>query len=532
MGSTQRLPNAIDLSHHLNTHSKSRNASPLKDILAFMSYEGMISLAGGLPHPSLFPFQSTSISTYPSSVVLDAAGMPKVEQDVLNVTITKEEQTGQMISLAKALQYGSGLGDTSLREWARSFTDTVFGPAYQDFEILLNSGNTDGWCKVVRLLCEPGDFVICEQHTYPSAQALWIPMGCQAIPVRMDGQGIIPEELERLMENWEVLHPKTKRPHLLYLVPVGSNPTGVTMLGARRKAIYDACVKFDIIICEDDPYSFLQYPDYQTGTTDLVYEAVTPNVYKASLAPSFLAYDYQGRVIRLDTFSKTLAPGNRLGYFVANPMFTERLTRATEVETQAPSGWSQAIIGNLLSSWGTAGYLQWLSTLRLQYQRRRDWMCQAIASSFDLRPASSFDLPGAEGLIAFAKGSFSSSAIPIFSFMPPTGGMFIWARLNFASSPRFAEIQSDSSCKDPEQAFSDEIWIKLAKALVLVTPGSYYTPWEGLERTTTKEMGREEGIGYFRLAFSLTTKEEMEIGIERMAMVLNSSWGISSGYEK
>ena len=106
------------------------------------------------------------------------------------------------------------MGDPALREWATEFTKTIFQPAYQDFEILLNAGNTDGWCKVVRLLCEPGDFILCEQYTYPSAQALWIPMGCKAVPIRIDSRGLRPADFEKVLEQWDETHPGVRKPHL------------------------------------------------------------------------------------------------------------------------------------------------------------------------------------------------------------------------------------------------------------------------------------------------------------------------------
>lgn len=99
-------------------------------------------------------------------------------------------------------------------------------------------------------------------------------------------------------------------------------------------------------------------------------------------------------------------------------MFIERLLRATEVETQAASGWSQIILSELLDKWGIDGFLGWLSNLRDQYRVRRNQMCDAIATSFDVRPASETSVGGAEGLVAFARGT----EIPVFSFVPPTGG--------------------------------------------------------------------------------------------------------------
>jgi len=259
------LPCSIDLSHHLNEHSKARHPSPLKEIIKFMGYEGMVSLAGGkslfwkskpkipdlgfagLPHPSLFPFQKALVNTYPSSTVLGAHGDFQGILDEL--VLTKEARPDQLLSLSTALQYGGGTGDVSLCTWAHEFTKIIFKPAYSDFEVILNSGNTDAWCKVVRLLCEPGDFILCEQYTYPSAQALWIPMGCKAAPVKIDGRGLRPEDLERVLAEWDEVRDGCRRPRLLYLVPVGSNPTGLTMDRRRRKEIYGVCVKYGEFYC-------------------------------------------------------------------------------------------------------------------------------------------------------------------------------------------------------------------------------------------------------------------------------------------
>jgi len=98
-------------------------------------------------------------------------------------------------------------------KWATEFTKLVHQPAYSDFQILLNAGNTDAWNKVVRLLCEAGDYILCEEHTYPSAQALWIPMGIKAVPVAMDAQGMRADDLEKILANWDG-NPE-RRPKLL-----------------------------------------------------------------------------------------------------------------------------------------------------------------------------------------------------------------------------------------------------------------------------------------------------------------------------
>jgi aromatic amino acid aminotransferase I len=118
------------------------------------------------------------------------------------------------------------------------------------------------------------------------------------------------------------------------------------------------------------------------------------------LPPTYLKYDTDGRVIRMDvsrrhfqneiaptdfqTFSKTSCPGSRLGWFTTSPLFIERLTRATEAQTQAPSGFATALTTTLLTHWGYDGYIRWLRGIKSTYKQRRDWIIDAIDDNFDL----------------------------------------------------------------------------------------------------------------------------------------------------
>lgn len=97
----------------------------------------------------------------------------------------------------------------------------------------------------------------------------------------------------------------------------------------------------DVVIIEDDPYTMLQFEPYVLGSKSEppAAKADVP-AFLDTMVKSFLTVDVEGRVIRLDTYSKTLAPGARIGWFVANKMFIERLLRGTEVQTQMPSGFS------------------------------------------------------------------------------------------------------------------------------------------------------------------------------------------------
>lgn len=175
--------------------------------------------------------------------------------------------------------------------------------------------------------------------------------------------------------------------------------------------------------------------------------------------------DYQGRVIRLESFSKTLGPGLRLGYFIANSAFTERLLRASEVETQDPSGLSQALVLSLMQRWSIDGYIIWLQNLRNQYQIRRDWMINAIGKHFELSNALIFPTIKDEGLVASLR-SPSGDLVPIFNFVAPTAGMFIWSKFYLSQNPSFKKLQRNKEIMDPEQTFAEELWMQLAENLV------------------------------------------------------------------
>ncbi|KAL4992360.1 pyridoxal phosphate-dependent transferase, partial [Aspergillus falconensis] len=309
----------------------------------------------------------------------------------------------------------------------------------------------------------------------------------------------------------------------LYLVAVGSNPTGLSISTERRKEIYDVCVEFDIIVVEDDPYYFLQYPPYSACANPSATQFTpldSPSFLK-SLTPSFLSLDTQSRVIRLESFSKTIFPGLRLGYFIANPLFAERLLRATEVETQDPAGLSQAFVLALLRKWSVDGYLEWLHRLQRQYQVRRDWIVAAFHKYFTVLPAADSALPKADGYVASL--ATPTGLKPVFSFIDPEAGMFVWSKWYFAGVERFAELSASNEV-DPEQSFATELWTAWANELVLLTPGSYYHPWQGRDKVTTRERGAEKGTAHFRFSFATPTEEQIGAGVERMRRVVDRYW--------
>lgn len=221
---------------------------------------------------------------------------------------------------------------------------------------------------------------------------------------------------------------------------------------------------------EDDPYFFLQFPPPSPSGVSTP-EVVANDVFLDSLSPSFLRYDYQGRVIRLESFAKTLAPGIRLGYFIANPIFSERILRALEVDIQDPSGLAQGFVLSLLQSWGHDGFVRWMQHIRSTYQMRRDWMVAGFAKQFELVPAETCSslLPGEQGLVALLKSADESKApVPVFSFVPPTAGMFVWAKFHLNSNPHFRKILTQGNSLDPEQTLANQLWREFSDDLVSV----------------------------------------------------------------
>ncbi|KAH7015589.1 pyridoxal phosphate-dependent transferase [Ilyonectria destructans] len=490
----------MDLSHHVNSKSKARHPSPLKDIIKFMGYDGMVSLAGGLPHPSLFPLEQVKFDCLtPSASLSNDRKVGSAVVDPLTLTVGRGSSPGDL-DLTQFLQYGSGSGNRQLIELCKELTEKVHAPPCK-YDSVLHIGNTNAWAKVVGLLCEDDDMVIVEEFTYPSAQALWIPLGIKAVPVSADPEGIQSNKLRDLLTSWDARSRGAKRPKVIYLVSVGSNPTGVTISAQRRREIYDLCVEFDLVIVEDDPYYFLQYPGYQPLSGKAVFQPKATNDFLKSLVPSFLSMDTQGRVIRLESFSKTIFPGLRMGYFIANPVFIERLLRASEVETQDPAGLSEAFVLSLLSRWGIDGYLTWLQNLQFQYQTRRNWLLDAFYANFTVLPAADSPLPKAQGLVVCIESKADGGLRPVFSFVDPEAGMFVWTKFYFQDVKRFSEIES-KSVEDPEQTFADELWKAWATELVLLTPGSYYHPWQGADKVTTKARGAEPRTAHFRFSFA------------------------------
>ena len=229
-----------------------------------------------------------------------------------------------------------------------------------------------------RMFTERGKYVLVEEYTYPTALETGDPLGIRFVGIRIDADGIIPEDMDSILGGWDDEARQGAKPQVLYTVPTGQNPTGATLSLERRQAVYKICQKHDIYIIEDDPYYFVQMrtttgldsPELDRPDGGL---SISEGDFVATLIPSFLRLDVDGRVLRMDSFSKIIAPGSRTGWVTASEQIIERIVRAHETSLQNPSGFSQTVLFKLLhDSWGHGGLSSWLFYLQREYTLRRD----------------------------------------------------------------------------------------------------------------------------------------------------------------
>ena len=259
-----------------------------------------------------------------------------------------------------------------------------------------------------------GDYILTEEYAFSSAIETALPLGVRAVGIKMDAEGLIPSDMDKILSNWDSkARGGAPKPRLLYTVPTGHNPTGATQGLQRRKDIYAVAQKHNIFILEDEPYYYLQVQPYTGHDAPDVPPPSSHEEFLSSLIPSYLSLDTDGRVMRMDSFSKVIAPGSRTGWITASEQIVERFIRAYEFSVQTPSGISQIVLFKLLDeTWGHSGYLDWLVNLRLEYTRRRDGMLKAC-EEFLPRQVVSWELPMAGMFVS----SCSCPLLPSFLYM-------------------------------------------------------------------------------------------------------------------
>ncbi|CCK68514.1 bifunctional 2-aminoadipate transaminase/aromatic-amino-acid:2-oxoglutarate transaminase KNAG_0B00660 [Huiozyma naganishii CBS 8797] len=494
------LPESKDLTHFFSEEAKARKPSPLKTCIHLFQDPNIIFLGGGLPLSDYFPWDNMVVNTPkpPFAKGIGAPINPKTNELITAQLKKNEKVHGGDVPFARALQYGFSQGQPELMDYLRDHTNIIHKMQYSDWDVVATTGNTNAWESTLRVFCDKGDVILAEAHSFSSCLAAAQAQGIITFPIPIDEHGIIPEKLEQILDNWTEGAPK---PKLLYTIPTGQNPTGSSLSDDRKEKIYKVAQKHDFIIIEDEPYYFLQIDEYvkDKDERNKLYSRPTPthDEFVKSLAKTFLSVDTDGRVVRMDSFSKVLAPGTRLGWITGSKKLLSAYVALHEMTIQAPAGFTQSIVSTTLHNWGQSGYLDWLIKLRHEYNLKRDCAIDALNKYL---PES-----------------------PIFTVNPPIAGMFFTVNIDASAHPDFA-TKFDSDPAKVEQ----HIYETVVKHGVLVVPGVWFVT-EGdttPAQPASSKQNPNPNIIFFRGTYAAVSPEKLEEGLKRLSETLASEFGL------
>ncbi|KAI9256227.1 pyridoxal phosphate-dependent transferase [Sporodiniella umbellata] len=330
----------MDHSKFISKNSQARNPSAIRALMPYLNNKEMISLGAGQPNPATFPFASLTLTLKTGETI---------------------EVDSQLFD--RALSYDLTSGQPLLNQWLTELQKKEHAPP-QDFKLSVGSGSQDLLTKAskqrcasaLEMLLDPDDALLIEGPTYTGALSFLETVPCTLAEVATDEHGIVPESLRDMLARWPESNPNGRkdqaRPHVLYTIPCGGNPTGVNATLARKQAVYAICSEYDVAILEDDAYYYLQFDNERIR--------------------SYLSMDIDGRVLRCDSMSKILSSGLRLGWLTGPAAWVERINMHTMVTNLQPSGVSQVMALALLQHWGHAGFFEHVQRVAAFYREKRD----------------------------------------------------------------------------------------------------------------------------------------------------------------
>ncbi len=408
--------------------TKGITSSQIRELLKFTQKPGMISFGGGLPAPDVFPVERF--------------------KEACNKVLTEHA--------ASALQYGETEGYRPLRELLAN-NMARYGIKAKPENVLITSGSQQALDLIGKLFINRGDRVLVEAPTYLGALQAFNVYGTEYESVPIDENGLRTELLEQ---------PLRSGPKFMYVLPNFQNPAGTTLSEERRHELVLLADRYGIPIIEDDPYGQLRY--------------------EGEHLPSLVVLDREnlrrddgysiGNVIYLSTFSKTLAPGLRLGWIVAPPEVISKLAQLKQGADLHTSTFTQFVAYEVARD----GFLdKHVKLIRKIYRERRDVMLQAL------------------------KEFFPSTV----SWTHPKGGLFLWVTL-------------------PEGLDMQAIFKSALEQNVAFVPGDSFYARVGQNNVGRNHDGSnkdgQEGSRHMRLNFSNAAPDEIREGIRRLSMALKS----------
>lgn len=316
--------------------------SIIREILKQMSDPALISFAGGNPAAESFP-------------VLEIA---RISNNILQE------------NPVSALQYSVTEGVHFARQAIKSYVNSRFETTKDDDELLVMSGSQQVIDFATKCFCNEGDVVAVEEPAFIGAYNTFRSHGTVLRGVPLEDDGVDLTALETALA-------KTPRPKMFYCIPNFQNPTGVVTCAQKRKAIYDLCLKYNVIILEDDPYGELRIQG----------EAIPP----------IKSHDEKGIVIYAGSFSKILSAGMRLAFCIANKEIAAKITVAKQCCDVHTNVWAQLVAAQFLTACNIDAHL---CRIRSIYTNKAALMESSLRQN-----------------------------CPALQFSSPKGGMFIWASL-------------------------------------------------------------------------------------------------------
>lgn len=317
--------------------------SAIREILKFTSYPDVISFAGGNPAPEAFPVEQI--------------------KEIMNDIMENDPIT--------ALQYSVSEGYTPLRDWIK---DDLYAKGilnWNNDDVIITAGAQQCMEMTAKVICNEGDAIICEEPSFIGSLNSFRSYNAKLVGVPMDDDGINIELLEEALK-------KNRRTAFIYVIPNFQNPTGRTTTLERRKQILELAYKYNVHIIEDNPYGDLRFAGEDV--------------------PSIRSMDTKGHVIYAGTFSKTVAPGLRVGYMCADKSIISKATCALQVSTVHTSILSQMIVQRFLTRYDYKAHLE---NLRKIYGKK----CELMLNNLKFKMPKSI------------------------TFTEPDGGLFIWGTL-------------------------------------------------------------------------------------------------------
>jgi 2-aminoadipate transaminase len=298
--------------------------SEIRALFAVAARPEVISLAGGMPYLSALPMDTVA--------------------DTVAHMLTTQGLT--------ALQYGSGQGDPTLREQILEVMALEGISAHAD-DIVVTTGSQQALDLVTRIFIDPGDVILAEAPSYVGALGVFAAYQAQVAHVTSDDDGLVPGALEDRILG---LRATGQRIKFLYTVPNFHNPAGTTLSVERRPQIIEICQRHGILVLEDNPYGLLGFDR-------------EPYAAMRTLSDDGVVY--------LGSFSKTFAPGLRVGWALAPHAVREKLVLASEAAILCPSAYSQMTVSTYLA---TCDWMAQIKVYRELYRERRDAMIESLGA--------------------------------------------------------------------------------------------------------------------------------------------------------